>query len=109
MVYFAFSLDQKTSLALFPADGEQLDAVRRMFPANDVENVNQPGQGTRRVLPIARGGADGIDYLRFSVSSCAHRFGNFQKGFQLERRLRDYQRRMQRWKLRDFAGVANHE
>src|SRR3989442_9392733 len=80
-----------------------------MLAADDVENIDQSGEGAGRVLSITRGRADGVDNLRLGVSFSADGFGNFQKCFQLQRRLRDYQGRVQRRKFFDFAGVAYDE
>ena len=80
-----------------------------MLAADDVENIDQSGEGAGRVLSITRGRADGVDNLRLGVSFSADGFGNFQKCFQLQRRLRDYQRRVQRRKFFDLAGVAYDE
>src|SRR2546425_56051 len=80
-----------------------------MLAADDVENIDQSGESASGVLSIARGRADGVDNLRLGVSFSADGFGNFQERFQLERRLRDNQRRVQRGKFFDFAGVAYDE
>src|SRR2546428_6898033 len=80
-----------------------------MLAADDVENIDQSGEGASGVLSIARSRANGVDNLRLGVSSSADGFGNFQESLQLERRLRDHQWCMQRRKFFDFAGVAYDE
>src|SRR2546428_13340876 len=80
-----------------------------MLAADDVENIDQSGEGASGVLSIARSRANGVDNLRLGVSFSADGFGNFQESLQLERRLRNHQRRMQRGKFFDFAGVAYDE
>src|SRR5437899_850706 len=80
-----------------------------MLAANDVENIDQSGESASGILSITRGRADGVDNLRLGVSFSADGFSNFQKCFQLQRRLRDYQRRVQRRKFFDLAGVAYDE
>src|SRR2546425_10865731 len=80
-----------------------------MLAADDVENIDQSGEGASGVLSITRGRADGVDNLRLGVSFSADGFGNFQESFQLQRRLRDHQWRMQWRKFFDFAGVAYDE
>jgi hypothetical protein len=47
--------------------------------------------------------------LRLSISFRADRFGDFQKGLQLEGGLRNDERRVQRRQFRNFAGVTDNE
>ena len=54
-------LDEITLGALLLADREQLEAVRGVLAADDVEDVNVAGERARRVLPVARRRADGVD------------------------------------------------
>src|SRR5947209_16060077 len=71
-------LDEKTFLALLLADREELQAVRRVLAADDVEGFDVSGERARRVLPVARRGADGVDDLRLAVGSLANGVGDFE-------------------------------
>ena len=52
-----------------------------MLAADDVEDVDQAGQGARGVLTIARSRTDRIYYLRFCISLCFDCFRDFKEGF----------------------------
>src|SRR5215207_7770562 len=57
-------LDEEAAPALLLADREELEAVRGVLAADDVEGVHLARERARRVLPVARRRADGVDDLR---------------------------------------------
>src|SRR5882672_8382858 len=78
-----------------------------MASANHVENIYLARESARRVLAIARGRTDRIHHLRLGIGLGTHRFGYLEKSLQLDRRLRDNQRRSQLWQRRNLARIAN--
>ena len=82
-VYLVGRLDEEALLALLLADREELQAVRRVLAADDVEGVDVSGQSARGVLTVARRRADGVDDLRLRVSLRSHGLGRFEEGLEL--------------------------
>ena len=79
-----------------------------MLAADDVEGVHVAGERAGRVLAVARRRADGVDDLRLAVGPLAHGVGDFEEGAQLQGRLRDDERRVQRRQRSHLARVAHH-
>src|SRR6266571_2614248 len=80
-----------------------------MLATDNVENVNQPCQRARRILTIAGGRADRVHDLWLGIGFGSYGFSNFEKCLQLQSRLRNHQRLMQRWEIRDVFSIPDDE